>query len=938
MKKLIATILILGVISSISFGIFIFKPKEAKALDGGGSWAGAIKETVLDAIGWTVSDMVLNRLMIKIQNWGMGRSNDSNEPFAVIDWKLFFKQAINIGSARFISEAGQIFSNSPDKFTRTIGRTLESIGFLTYSSDLPLYSQYARPTLIQELGNNIYEDFINSGYSIQRGGWTSWFSLIRPQNNIFGQILMAEQARERYEIAEKEASDKETAVSDGLRNETITTQTDIDQCKQTCEENATDADEDGSIQDDIARCQEKCQMKPGVALETRIKNWGADIHKAMDDALGKDMQRIISADEITELIGVFFSAVLNKAINGLGLAFSPKSSTAQERQRAEYKERYSYNRVFKKEQTMEQMQDTRSTVLTTTLKAMQQLSRSIISCNEKEMMKEQDYAKNLADVLAAEVEALYVGLEGLNLKPDFEVLDPHSAPYTVYGFSWGHLPANKFPSKCKKITDQLGLVRNPTCRSIKSGLEPNYSLKCDQCMYDHNALNCPPDPVPPFPSPNFISESLIKQKEGFFDSCRDPYFATLNVCESCIKKVDEKCGQLDEDSKQQCILNNCSNYRAIADKVIEPITDGLDFYNKCLIEEKKDACYTCVKEYFMPATYCDQTKDYMARSIVKYPALLKEMHRSNEGTWIGPEDKIIAKLGGKCDDNEKSEPISLALICRILPDFKYQNEKVCETKCSQSGLTEEQLRNIADFRPSEKDCQKIKLPIGGREPWQIINDGVLHARGKCCAAFWQYDKEKYELCVGSAGETETDPGQPPSACHVDEGEKGWEAITNMSLKNSDYPAFSNIIRKREALVPQVILRSNRDPFRGATVYITKPFCDAVKTFTDGTPDYESDINNDGQFDDEWVNDPAGFVNFLGYCRNKASGEFKSPTNNDIICKFVLSQDGEGGEAFKYCGDLSSYSIRNTWMTIENPKGGAELCVCKEGAVCEKYIK
>ena len=760
-QKFIATILIIGFVLSLNFNLFIIKPKPAKALDAGGSWANAIKETVLDAIGWVVTDMVVKRLEADIIAWGQGRKTVAMQPFVISDWIQFFRDAVTRGAAKFINEEYETLFDSSNPCEINLKGVLDSLGFNIYPEDRT-YSQYAKPTLTHDLATCL--ELIDSGYSIVKGGWNSWFSLMQPQNNVFGQAMMAEQERYRQMMEEKEAADKRTAVSGGYENEATTTATDMDKCKENCAAAGPPSPD----------CLEKCEAKTtGIAIRTQIKTAGSKIHASVDNALSADMQRIISADEITELIGVFFSALLNKAFHGIGLdaSMSP-STTSAERNRTQTQETYSYQRSFKKEQTPGDIKDVRSTILTGILKSIQQLSRSIISCEEKEMLTVDNFAKNLSDILSPNVEALYVGLEGVNLKPDFAVLDPAHAPSTIYGYSWSRVPASKFPDKCRKITDQLTLGDNATCRNIHSGLEPNYNSRCGECMYDYDALNCRPnlsDAVPPFPVDFNPPQSLILAKQNFYNSCRNWYLTALNRCDDCVKRADEKCGQLNEEQKEQCILNNCSDYGDLAGHVVSPIQDGLDFHDKCLIEEKKEACYVCLKEYFVPADFCHQIEDYLARSIVKYPALVKMQKDAlpwwaalsfpvlgslvsaiigdDKGMFIGPKDAGIMKMGGECSDNWNAQKISTALICRIMPDFKYEEQKVCETKCQ---VNEAQLKDITDFSPSHAECGESQLDIGGHEPYGTIKAGVLRMHEKCCGALWQYDAEKYAVCIGAA--------------------------------------------------------------------------------------------------------------------------------------------------------------------------------------------
>ncbi len=855
MKKFLATIIIIGLISSIGFNLFIFKPKQAQAVVDvlGGPWQppATLKELVLDTIGHTITQSILQRLEQKIADWGMGRNSDSNEPLAVIDWVQFFNEAVNRGAAKFIADYEQVFDLS-DRFQSSMKSFLDSLGFDTYPQDLPNYAYSARPTLkndLEDAGLN-YQDFVDSGYSLVKGGWAGWFSMMKPENNIFGQAMMAEAEKFKRITEEKEAANKEViGGSIGYKNETTTTKTDVEACLENCALNypmTLDYPNDA-----LGNCEKECESRPGIPIETKIKNLGSTIETSMQNALGADIQRLISTDEITELLGVLYSALLNKAMYGMGLAFSATTSSKADRTRSETKTAYSYQRIFKKEQTTADIKTVRSEILSNILKSMQQLDRSITTCKGDEMMTYDDYSKNLADIFSGNVEALYIGLEGVNLKPDFEVLDPRFAPYTVYGYSWSNVPASKFPEKCQKITAQLNLSSNATCKNIQSGLEPNIHSACQSCVYDHDSYNCPPAPYPPQSYPTTgvepWTETILTQKSDYWWDCKNQYNTTIDRCDDCLKAADEKCGELDKEQKQECITNHCSNYSDITNNITGAIADGLDFYNKCLIEEKKD-CYVCVKEYFAPATYCEQTKDYVARSITKYPALVKKVRNNapDHEIWLGPYDKIFAEQGGEdCDNNDESQSIDLSLICRIMPDFNYYG-KVCETQCNQRGLSQADfkdiLKDITDFRPNGKDCGNMKLSIGGKEPWAPINDGVFQIRGKCCAALHDYDKDKYQTCVGSGASTAVTgtctyglPVDQEPWCYCEEGYRplGFTRTGNPSRGSGvaiggdcgdftfQYPAEG---LPRLSAGSEIYGVTNNSPIKGDTVYIGGSAC------------------------------------------------------------------------------------------------------------------
>lgn len=979
-QKIISTILIVGLVLSLGFNVFLFKPKQAQALvdviGGPSNILNLVKEVALDAVAWTIKDRVINVLKQKIMDWGMGRKSDAMQPFAVSDWVQYFKDAVALGAAKYITEFRRT------KIEPEIKKVLENLGFDTYAGDLLEYHQYAESTLEKDLGTERYQRFKDSDYSLLAGGWNALFSLMKPQNNIFGQVLMAERARRTYEQAQKEAANKEViGGSIGYKNETVTTMTDREQCRLDCAAAGPPSPD----------CLEKCEKSPGIAIQTQIKNWGSTIEKNMTDALGADMAKILQVDEISELLGIVFSALLNRAIDGMGLAFQAITAKPAQKTRAEQKEQFSYLRNFQKTQTPQQMQGVRGNVLNTILKAIQSLNRTGIYCKEDEMVKYTDWIKNVSDILHPSVESLYVGLTGANLQPDFEVLDPICAPYSVYGHSWGQVPASKFPDRCRKITDQLNLGINATCRNIKSGLEPNYNPRCKECMYDHDAMSCRPnpnDPVPPL-DPCEISDTTIKAKEDFYNVCRGPYLVVVDRCDDCLKKVDEKCGNLEEELKNQCILNHCTQYVGIADKVISPPVDGIDFYNKCLLEEQKDACYTCLKEYYVPATYCEQVGDYVSRAIDKYPTVVKRNRSGGDdkGEFWGPKDEEIAGRGDQCNDNYDAEPMNLALLCRIMPDFSYRGI-TCRNTCMGRGMTEEQLRDITDFRPNDKDCNNATVSIGGRNPLNPINDGAMHTRGKCCATFWQHDLKKYATCIGAGPTTEEEPELPEDygVCHdgiagPDEGERGWAALTNMSLQGPTSlvgnlsHGFINVIHRGEAYSDCVILRSNREPFRGATIYITKPYCDAVREWPSAL--YYSDINDDQKFDDHFEDDITEPSKFLGYCKD-SKNKFVDPEDRPehIICKFDLDNaplDSAGNPYTVCCGlntypryrtlkieldynrkqqcrnagisdDLCNKYYTNTntdglWIVVQHRKGGAELCVCEDqNKACQQKCK
>ena len=857
LKKIIASVIILSLVLSLGLNVFLIKPNKAKALvdpvQAVLKTLSNIKEFALDSIAATIKEVMLGRLKQNIYDWGMGRKSDINLPFAVTDLKFYLDDALNRATGEIIEEMRLTNLCSPIELA--FGERFRAT-FKVYYGDRPTYRVYAGCSLNTVI-NNI-EAFVKRP-RITVYGWDAWKALKTPNNNIFGSFFLAQDVKIDAMRQARTNAQQKLAANQGHRDETIVTSTSRDKCRETC--NSAEWQERNCVYEGpvpittvgtshcdakIEECLRECERQPNIPLQEIVKNPGIYIANKIRDALEIESDSLKFVDEITELVGVFFQALINKATTtGLTtLASARQQALAAERMRAQNRETYAYLRAFSKMNTARRKKDIRSQLVANMDKTIKSLSRSIIGCTEKEIMKFDDYAKHINEFLEANLEALYVGILGINVKPDAVLLDPPYAPYSVYGYSWGEVYPSKVPSKCRDILTQINLSRNTNCSDIFSGLEPSYGQTttptrlpqcsdgidndgdglidypndpgcysplddnetdvsgggggeweeferapqmlniipgfgentCIPCMYDHDALNCPPPPFPPqrYPGTSVISgigtstvwtPTILEQKQAHYNNCRQWYDVTLNRCEECLKAYDTRCARLrTEEDKNRCIERYCGNYADISPHVISPPTDALDFRYKCMIEQHKESCLTCLAEHFVPASYCEQIKDYTARLIVKYPAVVKFIRRGdNKGQFIGLFDQTISDMGKECDDNWDAQPISLALICRALPDFSYRGEKVCITRCLNrvgGTLTREQLIDVTDFRPDENDCGGVKLDVGGKEPFNLIDMGALEARSRCCADFWQKNRANYATCVG-AGPTTEEPDTDP---------------------------------------------------------------------------------------------------------------------------------------------------------------------------------
>ncbi|MFH1129448.1 MAG: hypothetical protein V1686_01810 [Patescibacteria group bacterium] len=832
-QKIIISSIIFCLIFGFVFNIFLTRPKIVQATDGGAGFLNLMKETVLDAVGWGVTDMVLKPLKQKIQDWGMGKTSDSNTPFFVMDWKKFWDDALDIASAKFIEELGA---------TKLCGPLQISIGqnptFTTYYSDKPQYKNYSACTL-DNVVDNVESFFKNPSISVY--GWDAWTALTQPNNNFLGAYLMAAQRQDELAQEELDAKNKETAVSEGTKNETTTKATDTDTCNKKCDTDFPTTTPGNDIK--WNDCLDKCETTTkGVPTQSGVKNLGATIKENMDKALGADMSRIISADEISELVGVFFSAVLNKAIDGLGLVPSSANQTTQEQNRNENKDLYGYGTSVGQTITPEMQKDIRTTILNGTLKGVQMISRATAKCkDEKTMLTELDFNKNITDMYSAQLEALYVGTTGIALKPDFTVLDSPFAPFSLYGYRWGEIPVNKIPAKCKKMITQSSGGLTASCKDIVSGLEPNYSKQCTQCIYDDSELNCPPAPYPPFSKPSVLTKAVVTAKQEFYSGCMNWYEVTTNRCKECVKKTDEKCDQEDGAQKQACIESVCSNYEDLKPHVVSTISSGIDFHSKCLLEETKTSCFTCLKEYFMPASYCDDMSAFTARALIKYPGVVLMGDARTSAYFIGRYDSTFADAfegGTKCNnDRDAKKAIDVSLICQIMPDFEDNGIKVCKQYCMGHGMTEAELNDIVDNRPTNEDCNNQKLNIGGSiNVWNTVSNGNFQQLSKCCAATNTTDLKRYQTCIGGSKPLVDVPPVSPCTfakpvnqepeCYCNDGERplGWaKAKVFPEYTNESDISFCTDFEFQSPGTKRLRIYTDSTP-GGAVVYIGKDSC------------------------------------------------------------------------------------------------------------------
>jgi len=780
MKKIISIILTIATITSISIGIFLYKPQEAKAVLGIGDInfdiGRFLKDNILDGIVKPVARHMMVRLQQEIGRWAQGGFSDENMPFAMTDWKDELKDIANVASGRMVSEFGLTPLCAPIRVS--LGTALGLNAVLSGGS-IP-YTTYAACTLEDVIDN--VEDFYKNP-SINVYGWDTWTELTRPNNNFLGSALMALTRQEEIADEEKEAKAKEIEAGQGVKNETVCNETDQERCmancpnQTTCEsECSTDyidcmADLDNDAEECATEeatckancdCEKKCEISTsGVCLKETTKKLGSEIKSSIDSVIGSDMNWLISADEITEMLDLVFSGLFNKLINGANGLMTKMFYTSGD---STTNFDYAYYKDFKKNLTPEDITKVKTGILKNILDSVKSVSIAGYTCKEDEQFVSDVYDEVNAEILDQEAQHLYTSTEGVDLKPDFIVLDSQIAitnGIARYGVAWDDIKFSKYPEKCASIA-------NSKCSDINTQLPYNLdennvnsecTTGCHQRINEYRAQGST--------DVEAINKAVADGKCSSYaigNACLQAGYVidrTKNRCDECVKKYDEVCASKTSTKKENCLKNYCGNYADLA-PVTPPITSAQDFYNRCAKRETKYNCEVCLKEYFMPADYCAQIYDYINRAYTKYPAMVYT------DTWYGPWLPFDTDQTGCVDQPDSQGYIPTGLTCRIMPDFKFPSGGTCEQYCLNT--TADEFKNTTDNKPADLDCTGPVLgsTIGhadwggvwwanGKHPGLIWGYYMSVKKVKCCGALTGHDPERYELCRGAATVEEETP-------------------------------------------------------------------------------------------------------------------------------------------------------------------------------------
>lgn len=275
LKKVTTSALSTLLVVTIVFGTFgpgVFT-KKAEASDLGGSWALVTKEYTLDAIGFSIINMMLQQMSKSIVSWI--NSGFQGSPAFVQDFGGFMTGIADRVAGDYIWGSDLNFLCSPFKLDLRLALEIQ----YKQTRNFAIQNQC---TLSGAVGN--MEKFLSGDFL--QGGWNGWFQLTqKPTNNPYGSMLLAS---EQFSWKLANSKGQEAKLLDFGKGFLS-----VKQCK-------TIDDESGGHQ--------KCNtVTPGAAIESQLNS-----------TLDSGRQRIQVADELNEIIAALFTQIASQALGGVG--------------------------------------------------------------------------------------------------------------------------------------------------------------------------------------------------------------------------------------------------------------------------------------------------------------------------------------------------------------------------------------------------------------------------------------------------------------------------------------------------------------------------------------------------------------------------------------------------------------------------------------------
>lgn len=268
------------------------------------------KEYVLDAIAWALAQQVIQSLTASVVNWISGRNGGGFSLF-VPNLPLHLLNVGDVQALSFFSEF--VGSNSP--FAGTVLSSLRMI-YLQGTSGAGFWAR--NMSTLPQFSRNP-QAFIRGDF--RQGGWGAWLALTtQPQNNPF--ML--------YQRTEAELMGRVLGAQNSHRSQLNWGRGFLSWCgdantgaaQAQAQTNYINAAATG-VQFVVppATCM-RADGSPGAILTP-----GAVIHDQLSNSLGTTFDKLVTADEINEILGALMQRLITEVVGDGGLAGVGRSTT-----------------------------------------------------------------------------------------------------------------------------------------------------------------------------------------------------------------------------------------------------------------------------------------------------------------------------------------------------------------------------------------------------------------------------------------------------------------------------------------------------------------------------------------------------------------------------------------------------------------------------------
>jgi len=264
------------------------------------------KEYVLDTLAYQVGEVARQSIIRSLINWI--NSGFQGSPAFVTDLKRNLRGVEDAVARRFFTElASQDITDSPAQ-DRVI--SLARIGYFLTTSPESFYERY--PNTLTQISPDA-RAFLDGDFS--QGGFDAWFSAVLvPQNNPYGMQELINQDLERLTSEARDGRLQELTWNRGFLS-----------WRGECIQQETQGEEEYLPGDALPADFSVDLTGEDACTEFEIETPGAVIVEQLNKTLGTNIDKLVSADEMNEIIGALLNQLVGHVLGTNGGGFRSAS-------------------------------------------------------------------------------------------------------------------------------------------------------------------------------------------------------------------------------------------------------------------------------------------------------------------------------------------------------------------------------------------------------------------------------------------------------------------------------------------------------------------------------------------------------------------------------------------------------------------------------------